>query len=161
MTEARLVEMLENEIPLAAALSNKSWDYPFDEDDFRKMLEDEGHWVWLYRLPMDAVGLCAYCLKEQDLELLELSVRPRYRHKKSQEKFGYQMMRFVKQVAAEAGMLRITTIVRESDLTAQLWLQRQGLRATAIFHNYWEQMGGKEDGYLMSVGIDDIWKSEE
>ena len=155
MNKIKLHEMLENEINIAAAISNKCWDYPGEEDDFRIMLEDQGHWVWLCSNDHEPVGLCAYWLKHKSLEIVEISVRPSYRN----NGVGHEMMNFVKKAAAGVGVLHINTMIREYDDEAQIWLRRQGLKCISIEPAHFKDPGKTQDGYLLSIEVCEEWKS--
>ena len=124
-------------------IEQQSFTFPWDED----------HFVWCLRHPRrigvvancggEPIGFVIYRFQKNRLCVLNLAVCPAWRRRG----VGSQMMQRLVRKLPEFRIARITAKVRESNLSAQKFFQRQGFLAIRVLRNFYEDSG--EDAFLM------------
>jgi len=94
------------------------------------------------------VGFMVYELHKRRIHLLNLAVGLRY----VRLGIGRLMVRTLIRKLSDQGRSQITTEVRESNLSAQLFLRDMGFRAESVLVQFYPDRD--EDAYLMVYDID-------
>lgn len=127
--------------------------HPWNEEDLRTALRAQnciGMIAEMQDRPgMPLAGFMVYELNKTNLEIINLAVAPELRR----IGVGRTLVNKVKGKVGlrnEDGAVRrnsVRTVLRESNLDAQLFFRSQGFMATEFWRGYFEDSG--EDGYLM------------
>lgn len=152
MEELKIHQILEKEVAVVEALANKCWDYPMEEPEIRRLLEEPKHWCWIASSGKEYVGYLAYTLGDTDMELLDLGVRPSYRGRG----FSTRLLMHVAKEANAARVPRVTALVNESYMEALQWLKRFGFRCVLRQPEYFTLHNETYDGYLMTIGVQEL-----
>lgn len=132
-------------------IENRSFEFPWTEDEFLAQLRNRNCIGAVYESPSDLIhGFMIYELHADCLRLLNLAVAPEVRRtgvgqtmiQRLIDKLSHQRRRF------------IDVEVRETNLSAQLFLSQAGFRAESVLRRYYDDT--IEDGILFrySVPID-------
>ena len=127
--------------------------YSWTEEDFINCLRQRNRIGMVYEdynpIIQDNViiGYVVYELHKRKLNILNLTVDPSYRH----SGIGKNMMSKLIEKLTTQRRSFIDTMVRESNLTAQLFLREMEFRAISIIKNEYNN----EDGYIMRYSLFD------
>jgi ribosomal-protein-alanine N-acetyltransferase len=129
-------------------IERRSFEYAWDEADLNHYLQTRNTICMVITPANDneiVLGYMVYELKPTSLELLNLAVSPDFRR----HGVGAAMVRkLVEKVAYVHGKRkRITVLVRDSNLAAQLLFRSLGFKALAVLRQAYEECD--DDGYLM------------
>lgn len=133
-------------MPEVLAIENKSFDDPWQEEDFIKVLRRRNCIGMVAEAGENIVGFMVYELSRDKLHVINLAVSPIYRRLK----VGYQLLEKLKSKLSPKRRTHIDFWVRESSLDAQLFLKRNGFLALDIERNFYNS----EDAYLMRHSAD-------
>ena len=144
--------MIRGDLPEVIDIENKSFDFPWNEDDLLNVLNKEIARGVVVENPKnweEILGFMIYNLHKNRLYILNLGVHPEYRRKG----IGTAMVDVVKRKLLFQRRTRILLEVGERNLEAQLFFKSQGFRATSVLRNFYDDTN--EDGYLMEYNYKD------
>ena len=144
--------MIRRDLPEVIDIENKSFEFPWNEDDFIRCMRQRNCISLVKENPKNLDEILGFMIYEQyknRLHILNLGVHPEYRRKG----IGTAMVNEVKRKLSGQRRNRILIDVRESNLVGQLFLKSQGFRATSILRNFYEDTD--EDTYLMQYNYKD------
>jgi ribosomal-protein-alanine N-acetyltransferase len=98
------------------------------------------------------VGFLIYELREHGLQVLDLAVRPESRRQGVGSQMVARLIGRLDDPAEGRGRSRIDLVVREGNLTAQLFFRARGFRALAVVRGLDVDTG--EDGYVLRYQLD-------
>jgi ribosomal-protein-alanine N-acetyltransferase len=132
--EVHIRWMIRRDMVGVLEIEKQSFDYPWTEDEFIRVLRCRYHIGMVAEHEGCVVGFMVYALHKHRLELLNIAVDDRWRR----ASIGKQ---FIEKLASKLSVNRRTRIVidvRETNLTAQLFLSSTGLLATQVIDDYYD-----------------------
>jgi len=141
----RLRWFVRRDFPEILNIESKSFDFPWQENDFVITLRRRTciGMVAETKEKEKVVGYMIYEFHKSRINMLNFAVHQNWRCRG----VGCQMIgRMISKLSSQ-GYKRITTEIRETNLTGQIFLQKRGFKAINILHNYWDE--GDEDAYVM------------
>jgi ribosomal-protein-alanine N-acetyltransferase len=97
----------------------------------------------------EIVGFIIYELMSKRIQVLDMAIHPNYRRMG----YGKTLIDKLKDKLSIKKRIKISTEVRESNLSLQLFLKSQNFIAHEILKDYFEDT--KEDGYIMQYSLSD------
>lgn len=124
-----------------AAIEQKSFDWPWDERDLRKVLHARNVWCQVAEVSDGQIaGFIVYALARSQLELWNLAVLPQWRR----VGIGRRLIaRLVEKL--RPGRERLVADVREKNTGAQLFFRACGFRAVQVIRRPYAEID--EDAY--------------
>ena len=123
-------------------IEEASFEFPWDEDTFLQQLRQRNIIGMVYATEYSVLGYCIYELHKTRYDIMNIAVHPRYRHQGVATSLVNRLINKL-----DNRRSAVSTIVRETNLSAQLFFQRQGFRATNVLRNWYDDCD--EDGYAM------------
>jgi ribosomal-protein-alanine N-acetyltransferase len=141
--------MIRRDMPEVLAIEHASFDFPWCEEEFLRVLRQRNCIGMVAELGERVVGFMIYELHKSKLQVLNFAVHPEFRRMG----VGNQMVAKLVGKLSSHRRTRIILHVRESLLQAQLFYRVQGFRATEILREYFEDTG--EDAYVLQYLFDE------
>src|SRR6267378_4917701 len=135
--------MIRRDMPEVLQTEQQSFEYPWTEEDFLRCLRQRNCIGMVAEQGEKVVGFMIYELHKAKLHILNFAVHPGWRRLA----VGAQMVAKLISKLSSHRRTRITLEVRESNLSAQLFFQRQEFRASKVLRAYYEDSG--EDAFVM------------
>lgn len=137
--------MLKQDLPQILAIEKQLSVYSWNEQDFLTALRQRNCFGSVAESGDKILGNLIFVTHPTEYELVKLTIHPsHYRRQVASQ--------FIDKLKGRLGNLnrnKITGVVEESNLTAQLFFKNQGFQAVEVFRHYFE--GGAtrqpEDGY--------------
>jgi ribosomal-protein-alanine N-acetyltransferase len=139
--------MIRRDMPEVLQIEQDSFDFSWTEEDFLRCLRQRNCIGMVAEHGEKVVGFMIYELHKNKLHILNFAVCPSHRR----IGIGRQMIAKLIGKLSSHRRTRITLAVRETNLTAQLFFQKQEFKAVKVLRNYYEDSG--EDAYLMHFAI--------
>lgn len=119
------------------------------EEDFHRTLHKNNTFGMVAEEPgtEKVIGFMVCSLCKDHVNLVHLAVH----HSRRRLGVGKQLVERLTTKLPCRPRKRVTLVVREGNLTAQLFLRAQGFRALTTLRNHWTDTG--EDGYLMVLPL--------
>ena len=127
----------------------ESFEFPWCEDDFMNALRQRNCIGMVVDVGIDVVGFMIYELHANRIDVLKIAVDPQWRRKG----IGTAMLDRLKDKLFHQRRNEVQMIVRESNLPALLWLQRNEFLAVELLPEHYEQTA--DDGIRMSFLVRD------
>lgn len=138
---------IRRDIPEVIAIENATSQNPWTEDDFFRCLRERNTIAMIAERDGALVGFMVYTLNKKFLEIIRLSVHP-----------GFQRARvgtaMINKLIGKLETLRrpvIQTTLRETNLTAQIFLRAHGFKATRILRGHYHDTN--EDAFKFSYTL--------
>src|SRR5437764_9585506 len=141
--------MIRRDMPEVLQSEQKSFEYPWTEEDFLRCLRQRNCIGMVAELGEKVVGFMIYELHKAKLHILNFAVHPAWRRLG----VGEQMIAKLISKLSSHRRTRITLEVRETNLHAQLFFHKQEFRAVRVLRAFYEDSG--EDAYLMEYRFGD------
>lgn len=135
--------MLDEDLAQVAAIERVSFHHPWDVDEFRLALSSKNVVGLVFEVSGAIRGYCVYVIHCDQIQILTMAVAPVMRRRG----LGTMIAAYLVIKLRDHRRPRITTIVSETNLPAQLYLRSCGFRATVVLRGHCEPTG--EDAYLM------------
>jgi ribosomal protein S18 acetylase RimI-like enzyme len=119
--------MIRRDYPMASYISRMCFLEPIEVEDFETLSHVKGQTAMVVTEGDETLGFMVYTLNKGEIDLLALAVLPWY----AEQGVGTQLIETLKGRLLN-GREEITTLVRESSLGAQLFLQKVGFVATGV-----------------------------
>jgi ribosomal-protein-alanine N-acetyltransferase len=129
--------MIRRDLSEMLVIERQSFDVPWTEDEFLTVLRGRNVVGMAADLNGEVSEVAGYVIYEsvgRHLEILNLAVARRHRRKG----IGGQIIDQLKQKIMLQGRKSIHTRVRESNLDAHLFFQRQGFRAVRVIRDHFD-----------------------
>jgi ribosomal-protein-alanine N-acetyltransferase len=120
-----------------------SFEYPWTEEEFINCLRQRDCIGMVAEYAERVVGFMIYDLQPTSIHVLSFAVHPDFRRKS----VGSALMDKLFSKLAYQRRRRIQLEVRETNLSAQLFLKQLGFRATGVLRSFYED--STEDAFLM------------
>jgi [ribosomal protein S18]-alanine N-acetyltransferase len=139
--------MIRRDMPEVLQTEQESFEYSWTEEDFLRCLRQRNCIGMVAENGEKVVGFMIYELHKSKLHILNFAVHPRCRR----TSVGSQMVAKLISKLSSHRRTRVTLVVRETNLVAQLFFRAQGFRATRVLRSYYEDSG--EDAFLMQYSF--------
>ncbi len=139
--------MIRRDMPEVLQTEQESFEYAWTEEDFLRCLRQRNCIGMVAEQGEKVVGFMIYELHKAKLHILNFAVSPAQRR----IGIGAQMVAKLISKLSSHRRTRITLEVRETNLAAQLFFQKQGFKAVRVLRSYYEDTG--EDAFLMQYKI--------
>lgn len=141
--------MILRDMPYVLTIEADSFEFPWDEAAFIRCLRQR-NCIGMVAADGDRVlGYMIYELQKSWLRVLNFAVRVDFR------RTGVGRAMLDKLKGKLTRRKRITLEVRETNLSAQLFFQRCGFRATAVLRGFYDDT--PEDAYVMEFREKECW----
>lgn len=152
----RIRWLIRRDMAEVMEIENQSFGHAWSEEDFLICLRERGviGMVAEHAETCEILGFMIYQLDKERLHILSLAVDPKW----MRLEVGTQMIRRLIDKLSQQRRKELVTIVRETNLQAQLFFRSLGFKAVATLRRYYEQT--TEDGYRMRYRLkpeDDIY----
>ena len=141
--------MIRRDMPEVLQAEQLSFEYSWNEEDFLRCLRQRNCIGMVAEHGEKVVGFMIYELHKNKLHILNFAVHPAWRRMA----VGAQMVAKLISKLSSHRRTRITLEVRETNLCAQLFFQKQEFRASRVLRAFYEDSG--EDAYLMEYRFGD------
>jgi [ribosomal protein S18]-alanine N-acetyltransferase len=135
--------MIRRDMPEVLDIGNRSFDYPWPEEDYLALLRQHNHIGMVAEIGERIVGFMIYQLRKTAIYVPTFAVDPNYRRRG----VGNQMVAKLVGKLSSHRRTRIVLHVRESNLPAQHFWAAMGFRAEGVEREFYEDTG--EDAYRM------------
>ena len=139
--------MIRRDMPEVLQTEQESFEFAWTEEDFLRCLRQRNCIGMVAEQGEKVVGFMIYELHKSKLHILNFAVSPAQRR----YGIGAQMVAKLISKLSSHRRTRITLEVRETNLAAQLFFQKQGFRALRVLRTYYDDTG--EDAFLMQYKI--------
>jgi [ribosomal protein S18]-alanine N-acetyltransferase len=140
--------MIRRDMPEVLEIEQQSFEFAWTEEDFLCCLRQRNCIGMVAEHQERIVGFMIYELLKSQLHVLNFAVAPWTRR----QGVGAQMVDKLSAKLAQQRRHEIRLEVREGNLPAQLFFQRQGFVATSVLRGYYEDTA--EDAYVMRYILD-------
>lgn len=135
--------MVRRDMPEILEIERKSFEFAWTEEDFLCCLRQRNCIGMVTEHQERVVGFMVYELLQSQLHVLNFAVCPSMRRRG----VGTEMVDKLVSKLSQQRRQTIVLEVRETNLAAQLFFQRQGLNAHGIIRGHYEDT--EEDAYVM------------
>lgn len=139
--------MIRRDMPEVLDIENASFEFPWGEDDFIRVLRQRNAIGRVAEHDDRIVGVNVYELHKTRLHILNFAVAESHRRRG----VGRQMIDDLKRKLSLERRTRLMLQVRDSNLSGQQFFRSRGFRAISILRDYYEDTD--EDAYVMQYRI--------
>jgi ribosomal-protein-alanine N-acetyltransferase len=155
MNPAQIIWMIRVHMPQVLVIEAGSFAQPWAETDFLACLKQRNCIGMVYLDGEIVKGFVIYELHRHSLHILNFAVHPDCRL----QGVGAAMCEKLFHKLSQQRRTEITVEVRDSNLSAQLFFQRQGFQAVKVIRGHYEPpWGDYEDAYQLSWKLRDLSK---
>jgi ribosomal-protein-alanine N-acetyltransferase len=141
--------MIRRDMPEVLQTEQLSFEFAWTEEDFLRCLRQRNCIGMVAEQGEKVVGFMIYELHKAKLHILNFAVHPSWRR----SGVGSQMVAKLISKLSSHRRTRITLEVRETNLVAQLFFQKQGFKGVRVLRSFYEDSG--EDAFLMQYKFAD------
>jgi ribosomal-protein-alanine N-acetyltransferase len=135
--------IIKRDMPEIFAIETTSFEFPWQDYEFNECLRQKNNIGLVAEYNDRVVGFMVYELQETKIHILNLAVRLDMRGLS----VGSQMIAKLTNKLSTLRRNQIILEIRETNLSAQLFLQKCGFKAISVLHKYY--IDTPEDAYLM------------
>ena len=140
--------MIRRDMPSVLAIENECFEFPWSEEEFIRCLRQRNCIGMVAKLPDEQIiGYMVYLLEPKRLDVLSLAVDPAFQRRG----VGRAMIEKLMGKLSEQRRNRLTVMVRESNLNAQLFCRAVGMQCKEIVREAYS--ANDEDGYLFTKRV--------
>lgn len=139
--------MIRRDMVRVMEIENESFDYPWDEEAFHRVLRQRTCIGMVAEAGDKVVGYMIYEMHRHRIHLLNFAVCPFHRR----AGIGRQLMERLKSKLSWGRRTRINCEIREANLEAHLWFKSHDFRCLSILKEFYDD--STEDAYLFSFGM--------
>lgn len=139
--------MIRRDMPEVLQIEFDSFEFPWSEETFIDYLRGRNVIGWVAERHDEVRAFMVYELNRHSLDLLNIAVAPGL----TRRGIGTQFIDHLKSKLRPERRRRIETIVRESNLDAQLFFKSHGFHATGVLKSYYDE--SNEDAYVMRFDV--------
>lgn len=121
-------------------IEQRTFENPWDALDFYVTRKSRNGGVIVAERRWQVIGYCAYSVQQRKIQIHNLAVDYDYRR----QGIGSSLVSWVRD-SLLCGRRRVTAIVRERNLDAQMFFSKRGFRALGIIPDYYDD--ADEDAY--------------
>jgi len=148
--------LIQKDIPQILEIEKHCFDYPWSEETIKEYLRKRNSIGIVFEENKKILGYLIYELEEKSISILKIAVR----HDKRMRGIGKLLIeRVIKKLAVPPNKRQEATIdVKESNLNAQLFLQKLNFMAVAIIDNCFQDVDAENDEYVEEDGYVFLYK---
>lgn len=149
----RIFWLIRRDLPSVLKIEGESFEYPWTEEEFIRSLSQRDC-IGMVVCDGDdeqIIGFMIYELHKQRIHVLSMAVAADHRRKG----VGTEMLEKLISKLAYPRRNRIAMEVRESNLAAQLFLRKNGFKATGVLKDFYLNHSN-EDGYMFAYRADEL-----
>lgn len=135
--------LIRRDLQAVLDIESASFEYPWTEEEFINCLRQRDCIGMVAEYAEQVVGFMVYELQPTSIHVLSFAVHPDFRRKS----VGSALMDKLFSKLVYQRRSRIQLEVRETNLSAQLFLKQLGFRATGVLRSFYED--STEDAFLM------------
>lgn len=135
--------MIRRDMSEVLKVEKESFEFPWNEEDFLCCLRQRNCIGMVAEYEGRVIGFMIYELFQSRMHIMSFAVASRYRRCG----VGAEMIGKLINKLAQQRRTAITLEIRETNLPAQLFFQKQGFLATSVLRNHYEDTD--EDAYAM------------
>jgi ribosomal-protein-alanine N-acetyltransferase len=140
--------MLRPDMPEVLAIESASFDYPWPEKEFVRVLRKYKNCIGMVaERDEKVVGYMIYALYKSRIDLLNFAVAEDFRRRG----FGRRMIKKLIAKLSPGCRRRLLLKVRETNLPAQLFFREIGFRAVAVLRDFY--LPYEEDAYSFEFHV--------
>lgn len=141
--------MIRRDLAEVCAIEAEAFEHPWTEAEFVRVLQTRNT-IGMVAEDRDEkiLGHFVYELRAREIEILTLAVAENQRRRG----IGRAMLAKMIGKLSPGGRTRVSCLVRESNLAAQLFLQAGGMRASAVLKQQYLPLS-EEDGYAFEFRL--------
>lgn len=147
--------MIRRDLADVMRIERDSFEHSWTDDDFLRCLRQRNCIGMVAEQGDRLVGFMIYELHKQKLNVLNFAVAPASR----KQGIGAQMVGKLHHKLLSHRRSRITLVVREGNLPAQLFFRAHDFRANKVLRNYYQDSG--EDAFLMEYRVAEPGANDE
>ena len=147
--------MIRRDMPEVLQTEQESFEFAWTEEDFLRCLRQRNCIGMVAEQGEKVVGFMIYELHKAKLHILNFAVHPTCRR----YRVGTQMVAKLISKLSSHRRTRITLEVRETNLAAQLFFQKQEFKAVRVLRGFYGDSG--EDAFLMEYRFGSAVTAEE
>lgn len=148
MSDTTIRRMQSSDLSSVVQLEQRSFPYPWSENNFRDSLEADDE-CWVMEVDQMIVAHGVMTLVCDDATLLNVAVCPRFQGKG----IGYQLLCFLLDVVTRRGARNCFLEVRPSNNRAIGLYQKLGFEVVGRRKDYYPSDGAREDALVMQLEI--------
>jgi ribosomal-protein-alanine N-acetyltransferase len=148
-TRVHIRWMIRRDMPEVLAIEHASFEYPWCEEEFLRILRQRNCIGMVAELGERIVGFMIYELHRNKIHVLDFAVHPELRR----HGVGRQMVSKLAGKLSSQRRNRIALFVRETNLPAQFFFRIVGFRAAEVVREHYQDTG--EDAYSMFYHLDE------
>jgi len=148
-TRVHIRWMIRRDMPEVLAIEHSSFEYPWCEEEFLRVLRQRNCIGMVAELGERIVGYMIYELHRNKIGVLDFATHPEFRR----HGIGQQMVAKLVGKLSSQRRNRIALCVRETNLPAQLFFRVVGFRAVEVLREHYQDSG--EDAYSMHYHLDE------
>lgn len=142
--------MIRPDMPRVLAIEHASFDYPWCEEEFLRVLRKRNCIGMVAELGQQVVGFMIYEMYKHRIQVLDFATHPEFRR----QEVGRQMAARLINKLSSHHRTRIALSVRETNLAGQLFFREQGFRASEVVREHYVDTG--EDAYSMHYLLEEV-----
>ena len=146
--------LIRRDMPSVLEIESASFEFPWTEDEFINSLRQRDCIGMVAEYAERVVGFMIYELQPTSIHVLSFEVDPEFRRKS----VGTSLIQKLISKLAYQRRNRIQLEVRETNLSAQLFLKHLGFRATGVLRSFYED--STEDAFLMQYRGEAGWETQ-
>jgi len=139
--------MIRGDMSEVLDIEESSFEHPWPEDEFARCLRERNCVGMVAEHDEKVVGFMIYELHKTRLRLLDFAVHPDFRRRE----IGKQMITQLIGKLSPQRRTRITLVVCERNLSAQLFFRSLGFRAVSVVYGFYEEIDA--DAYFMEYRL--------
>jgi [ribosomal protein S18]-alanine N-acetyltransferase len=140
--------MIRRDMPEALAIEHASFEYPWCEEEFLRVLRQRNYIGMVAEHGDRIVGFMVYELHRKRLHVLDFATHPEFRR----QGIGRQMIQKLVSKLSDIRRRQITLHCRESAIDTQIFLRSCGFLATEVVREHYGDTG--EDAYAFTHEIE-------
>jgi ribosomal-protein-alanine N-acetyltransferase len=148
-TRVHIRWMIRRDMPEVLAIEHASFEYPWCEEEFLRVLRQRNCIGMVAEYGERIVGFMIYELHRNKIQILDFATQAEFRRRG----VGRQMVAKLVGKLSSQRRSRISLLVRETNLQAQLFFRVVGFRATEVVREHYPDTG--EDAYGMQYHLDE------
>jgi len=141
--------MIRRDMPEVLDIENASFEHPWREDDFLRVLRQRNCIGMVAEQGDQIVGYMIYELHRNRIHVLDFATHPEFRRRG----VGRQMIAKLAGKLSHQRRNRIALLVRETNVPAQFFFKATGFRAVEVVREHFADTG--EDAYGMLHHLDE------
>ncbi len=153
-TRVHIRWMIRRDMPEVLAIEHASFEHAWTEEEFLRVLRQRNCIGMVAEHGEQIVGFMIYELHRNKIHVLDFAAHPDFR----KMGVGRQMVSKLVGKLSNQRRNRISLLIRETNLGAQLFFRALGFRASEVARDHYQDTG--EDAYVMQYLLDEATRDD-